>query len=337
MSEYGTIRLPRVSVIILNWNAKEYLTMCLDSVLRTDYPKDSFEVLVVDNGSTDGSTDLVTENYPEIRLIRNERNLGYCKGNNVGIRAALGDILILLNNDTIVDRNWIRKIMHEFEDATVGIIGCRLLYPGTRIIQSLGFNERFVGYWESLCCGEEYDDRKNYPRTVDYVSGAALAIRKAVIKKIGLLDQYFECIEDCELCYRAKKAGFNVAMSHAIVYHFGLISWNKFASIRLYLRISKSRHRLIRKYYPQRIFLKYLVEWPIKILRLGWYRLTIEDTVLQKLASYNNNMQRKRILFSALGHFSINVITFFLGLLYSFELDRYQGPCILPIPTDKKT
>ena len=337
MSEHGRNRLPRISVIILNWNAKDYLKLCLESVLHTDYPNDFLEVMVVDNGSTDGSAEFIEENYPEARLIRSERNLGFCKGNNIGIRVASGDIIILLNNDTIVDSNWIRKILHEFEDSSVGVVGCRLLYPGTRIIQSMGFRERFLGYWESLRCGETYDEHIDYPKTVDYVSGAALAIRKTVIKKIGLLDPYFECVEDCELCFRAKKAGYNVVMSHAIVYHYGSISWKKFASIRLYLRISKSRHRLIRKYYPQRTFLKYVIEWPIKILRLGWYRLTIGETVLQRLVSNDNNVSRKRILLTALGQFTLELVSFFIGLLYSFELDAYQGPCFLPTPTDEKT
>ena len=317
--ENNMIHIPYFSIIILNWNAKVYLKMCLDSVLLTDYNKNSYEVLVVDNGSIDGSIELVKKNYPEVKLIKNERNLGFCKGNNIGIQEALGDIIILLNNDTIVDRNWIKKILHEFEDLRVGVVGCRLLFPGTNIIQTFGFHERFLGYWESLGCGEIFDKCNNYAEKVDYVCGAALAIRRDVIQKIGLLDPRFECVEDAELCYRAKKAGYKVVMSHAVVYHFGSISWRKLPNIKLYLLGNKSRHRLIQKYYPSRSLLRYIIEWPIKSLLIESLRFLREETLFHITINYDRNVEGKCKLISALYLFAINVIAFFITIFFAFR------------------
>jgi len=306
--------LPHVSIIILNWNAKSYLKKCMDSILCTDYPKDLFDVLVVDNGSTDNSAEFVKENYPEVNLIRNQNNIGFCKGNNVGINIALGDIIILINNDTIVDRNWIRKILNKFKDPKVGIVGCQLFYPGTRIIQSLGYREKFLGYWENLGEGEEYDERKKVYENVDYVLGAALAISKEVVQKIGLLDPHFEYVEDLEWCYRARKAGYEVVMSDAIVYHFGSVSLKKIPSIRFYLRFTKSLHYLIQKYYPPISLLRYMFEYPIKISQVGFHRLARGKTKLKKIAIYDKDSQRKHILLNLLCKFILNIIVFYISL-----------------------
>ena len=95
----------KASVIVLSWNGMDYLEDCLKAVLSQDYA--GFEVIVVDNGSTDGSADLVAERFPQVQLIRNERNLGFAAGNNVGLQAATGDVLILLNQDTVVQPGWL--------------------------------------------------------------------------------------------------------------------------------------------------------------------------------------------------------------------------------------
>ena len=102
---------PKASVIILAWNGMGYLESCLDAVLAQDYP--DFDVLVVDNGSTDGSPDFVAKQYPQVNLIRNENNLGYSAGNNIGLLRATGEVLVLLNRQ-------MRSILRRFARAAIG-------------------------------------------------------------------------------------------------------------------------------------------------------------------------------------------------------------------------
>jgi len=144
-----------VSVVILNWNGGDYLRRCVESVLETDYPRNLIEVIVVDNGSTDGSAKSIKKMYPQVKLIENKKNLGFCVGNNVGINKASGDLIILLNNDTIVDNGWIREILKKAKDPKVGIVGCRLYFPQTKVIQVIGFRSKFLGYMEAIGSGEE--------------------------------------------------------------------------------------------------------------------------------------------------------------------------------------
>lgn len=112
-------------MVILNWNGHDVLAKCLDSVMRTDYH--NLEIVVVDNASTDRSQAMVRDQYPSIRLVENRENLGYVGGNNVGIGSTRSDYVVLLNNDTTVDRSWIRELVKAAEtDERIGILGCKV-------------------------------------------------------------------------------------------------------------------------------------------------------------------------------------------------------------------
>ena len=99
---------PLVSVIVLNFNAKEFLVNCIDSIFDSNYQ--NFEVILVDNASSDQTYQICKEKHPKINLIINEKNLGYCGGNNIGIKSAKGEFIIILNPDTVVDPNWITEL-----------------------------------------------------------------------------------------------------------------------------------------------------------------------------------------------------------------------------------
>lgn len=194
---------PLVSIVILNWNGELFLSRCVHSVSQTDYPRNLIEVIVVDNGSNDNSAKTVAKTYPQVKLVENKRNLGFCVGNNIGISKASGDLIILLNNDVLVDKAWIKEILRKAKNPKIGIIGCKLYYPGTRIIQSIGFRSKFIGYMEAVGFGEEDNGQFDDIDGLDYVSGASLAIKKEVIAKIGLLDHKFHAYcEDVDLCFR---------------------------------------------------------------------------------------------------------------------------------------
>jgi GT2 family glycosyltransferase len=286
------------SIIILNWNGKYLLQKCVESVMNSDYPKQKMEVIIVDNGSIDDSVEFVKSTYgSKVKLITSYKNVGFCRGNNIGIREATGDIIILLNNDTIVRRDWLRQLASEFLDHRIGIVGCLLLYPETNIIQSSGFVGKTIGIWENI------DSEKNYdgavPSDVDFVPGAAIAVRKTVIEQIGLLNNRYEAAEDIEWCYRARQAGYRVIMSRAQVYHYGGLSWNKFSSIRRYIRENISRHHIILDYFPVKCLPSYFMTTTIKELGISANKFARGDTSIQKVRSFYSN-NRKSILISAI-------------------------------------
>lgn len=215
----------KASIVLLAWNGRAYLGDCLDAVLAQDYP--DFEVLVVDNGSTDGSADFVAAQYPQVRLIRNAHNLGFAAGNNVGLRAATGDVLVLLNQDTVVQPGWLVALAEVLQDSTVGIVGCKLLYPdgtiqhaGGRIVDARG-STRHIGR-DEVDAGQ-YD----VVQDADFVTGAALALTRATLTRIGFLDEGFApaYYEDADWCYRAREAGLRVVYCpQAVVTHYESVS-----------------------------------------------------------------------------------------------------------------
>ncbi len=230
----------KASVIVLSWNGMEYLADCLDAVLAQEYP--DFEVIVVDNGSSDGSADFVERQYPSVRLIRNERNLGFAAGNNIGLLAATGDVLVLLNQDTVVEPGWLETLVTALEDPTIGMVGCKLLYPdgtiqhaGGRIVDSRG-SSRHIGR------GEPDTGQYDTMEEVEFVTGAALAVSRDTFARVGPLDEGFApaYYEDTDWSYRVRKAGLRVvycptavathfespslemgAYSHHVFFHYG--------------------------------------------------------------------------------------------------------------------
>lgn len=218
--------LPRVAVIILNWNGWEDTLDCLASLERLDYL--NYEVVVVDNGSTDGSEIKIRDAYPGITVLRTGENLGFASGNNAGIRYALekgADHVWLLNNDTVVDPKALSHLVDEVvSDASVGMVGSKIYYyhPPDLIwfaggtvnkltgrTRHIGFNEKDSGLWET-------------PRDVDYVSGCSMLVGRSVIGSVGLMDEmFFMYFEDLDWCTRAKRGGWRVK------YQPGSLVWHK--------------------------------------------------------------------------------------------------------------
>ena len=221
---------PLVYIIILNWNGLKDTIECLDSVIKLNYP--NFRLVVVDNGSTDGSTDIISRNYPKVIVLENEENLGYAKGNNVGIRYALennADYVWLLNNDTVVEQNALLNMVIEAEgDPHSGIIGSKIYYPNSGkkiwfagaminwsrgISNHIGMNETDVG---------QYD----YVKEIDRVAGCSMLVKREVCNRVGLFDDnFFLYVEEVDWCVRARRAGFKcLFVPSSIVYHKGLTS-----------------------------------------------------------------------------------------------------------------
>lgn len=212
---------PLVYIIILCWNGKKWLQACLSSVISTQYP--NFRVLLVDNGSTDGSKEYVRKHFPEVELLLNKKNLGYAEGNNRGIRLALkkgADYVALLNQDIKVEPDWLRKMLEVAEqENNLGIISpMQYNYEGSALDKNFGVlinkNKHFQVHHKRT----KLDTLYEVPRII----GSAMLMKRKLCEKIGLFDPIYFCYhEETDLCRRAKYHGFRIGIvTSSKVYHW---------------------------------------------------------------------------------------------------------------------
>lgn len=211
------------SVIIPNWNGKRFLAGCLDSLALQTYQP--MEVIVVDNGSKDGSVEFLKENYPHVKLITFEHNTGFSPAVNRGIVESRGEFAALLNNDTVVEPTWLAELvnaMHEHPE--IGSAGCKMLsYDDHTILDGAGDGYRRGGLPGRIGHREKDTGRFDRPRYLLGACGGAAIYRRAMLDDIGLFDEdYFAYLEDVDLGLRAQSAGYKCFyVPSAIVYHLG--------------------------------------------------------------------------------------------------------------------
>jgi GT2 family glycosyltransferase len=216
---------PAVAAVVINMNGKELLADALDSLQKQDYSR--LNIVVVDNGSTDGSQELVRRLFPEVTLIENEKNEGFGGANNQGIEYAIGhgaDYVLLFNNDAVADKTCVSVLVKSVRKHAAGMIGPKIFYHGEeRVIWSAG---GVVDFWRGKIAhiGIRETDRGQYetPADVDYLTACAVLISKEVIGNVGIFDPAYHPIygEDTDLCQRAKRAGYRLMFEpKAIVWH----------------------------------------------------------------------------------------------------------------------
>lgn len=208
-----------VTIIILTWNGLEYTRACLESLRAYTPIGDDVQVLVVDNGSTDGTLPYLG-NLDWIRLIENGRNLGFVRGNNVGIRATPSNHdVLLLNNDTVIPQGgWLREIRRVAYSADdVGVVGCRQILPDGRLLHA-GAYMPLGSFWGQQIGSLEKDvNQYNADRDVQSVVGSCMYIKRSVLKAIGPLDEaFFSYFEDTDYCLRAMEAGFRTVCAGGV-------------------------------------------------------------------------------------------------------------------------
>ena len=211
--------------MILNWNGVNDTIECVESVLRIDFS--NFEIVVVDNGSSDGSVRRIRDRFDQIHLIENDSNLGYAEGNNVGIRHALRngvDYVWLLNNDTVVDKNALTAMINLAErNREIGILGSKIYYFDQPDI--LWFAGATIDWKRAVSAhiGRLEKDTGQYEadKEVDRVTGCSMLIRREVLENVGLFDEnFFLYDEEVDLCVRARKNGYrNYYVPKSVVYH----------------------------------------------------------------------------------------------------------------------
>jgi GT2 family glycosyltransferase len=212
---------PLASVIILSWNGLNFIEACLEAVLSQTYL--NIEFIVVDNASTDGTPELVAEKFPAIQLIKNERNLGFAAGMNVGLTQAKGDFLILLNQDTIVEPTWVAELIKGMvADKNVGIGGCKILDWSGEKIWHAGVIMADGDSFPLLRGADEIEEGQyNKNERMAAVVGTAFAIRRELLETVGLLDEdYFVYFEETDYCFRTRRAGYeNMYNPKAVLIH----------------------------------------------------------------------------------------------------------------------
>ena len=200
---------PLVSVVVLNYNAGKLLENCIDSLKKSSHT--NLEIIVVDNISSDSSQKKCKEKFPDIKLIQNNKNLGYCGGNNVGIKDAKGEFIVILNPDTIVQTNCIDELVSAYNKFGEGLYQPKILSLNEEdIIQSTGNMLHIFGFGFARDKGGKIVDKIEEIEKIGYASGTCLFTSREVFDKIGLLDEFlFLYHDDLDLGWRAAQIGIN--------------------------------------------------------------------------------------------------------------------------------
>jgi hypothetical protein len=198
-----------ISIIVLNYNAGELLLNCINSLKKSTYQ--NIEILVVDNISSDDSHTKCKKQFPDIKLIQNRKNLGYCGGNNVGIKEAKGKFIVILNPDTIVEENWLDEMFNAFNEFGDGLYQPKIISLNeSDIIQSTGNMIHVFGFGFARDKGKKIIEKKEEIEKIGYASGTCLFTTKKVLEKVGLLDEFlFLYHDDLDLGWRAAQIGIN--------------------------------------------------------------------------------------------------------------------------------
>jgi GT2 family glycosyltransferase len=257
---------PLVSVIIPNWNGRRHLATCLDALRAQTF--DDFEVIVADNGSTDGSQELIHEQYPEVIVLPLGENRGFTGACIAGYAASRGAYVVLLNNDTEAEPGWLAAIVGAFEaQPEVGIIaGKLLLFDDRRCFHAAGDYYRTDGLPGNRGIWQEDVGQYDQTEPVFGACGAAAAYRRTMLEQIGFLDDafFFSC-EDVDLAWRAHLAGWQVLyVPSAVVYHKLKASGGSGATSSYY--DGRNFLYLIWKNYPTSLLRQH---WP-SIVRAQW-------------------------------------------------------------------
>lgn len=213
--------LPKVSIIIINYNGKNFLERCLSSLQQLDYPRNRYELLFVDNCSTDGSVNFVETVFPDVKILSFDENFGFGGGNNKAVECAFGDYVVFLNNDTEVTADWLTHLVGAALCYSVPICASKILFMNKRDLIHYGGAKLVVngrGYGISFA-KQNFEDfsvtRTGYP------CAAAMLIKKDVFLEIGKFDEdYFTCLDDADFGWRAWLFGYAVLYCPmSFVYH----------------------------------------------------------------------------------------------------------------------
>jgi len=246
-----------VSVIVLNYNAGELLLNCIESIKKSTYK--NLEIIVVDNISTDKSQKRCKEKYPDIKLIQNNENFGYCEGNNIGIREAKGDYIIILNPDTIVESNCIEELISAYSKFGEGLYQPKILSLNEKqVLQSTGNMLHIFGFGFAKDKGRKDGEGDEEIKKIGYASGTCLFTSRNVLDKVGLLDSFlFLYHDDLDLGWRASQIGINsYYVPKSKIYHAE--SYSLKWSAKKFYWLERNRKYCLLTHYSKKTYAKML-------------------------------------------------------------------------------
>jgi len=214
---------PLISIIVVNYNGKRHLRECFNSLQNQSYPRDSFEVILVDNGSTDGSVEYIRKSFPWIRILQLDKNYGFCKPNNEGVKVARGEYVVLLNNDTVVAKEWLLELVKGvLADDKVACCASKILYYDTRdMIQGAGGKITVIGGGFYRGYGDKDGPKYDKFEYTGFGCGAGVLVKRDFFQNIGGFDEdYFASGEEHDLGWKSWLYGYKVLyVPTAVMYH----------------------------------------------------------------------------------------------------------------------
>ena len=303
----------KISIVIICWNDWKVIENCLFSIFAGTHKVD-FEIIVSDNGSTDGSVEKIRAQFPSVRVIENRANLGFARGNNAGMREAQGEYILILNPDTIIHNGSLDRWI-SFADChpDAGAFGCRVQNPdGTYQRSARPFPTitrcltaalclRMLGYLERPVVTSEYDWwQGNTEREIDWQSGCCVLFRGDLLKRLGGFDErFFYHFEEVDLCRRVWDAGYRVRFTpNASITHLGGQSVKRFPA-RFAIEVCRNGYRYFYKYFGSRGARQYrwvlLINLTVRRLGYGlWNLIRPNDGVKGRLEVYRATMAWNR-------------------------------------------
>jgi len=252
-----------LSIVIINWNDGKVLPGCLQSICR-ETKETEYEIVISDNGSTDGSLDYVRSNHPEAMIVENGANLGFSRGNNSGIAVARGEYVLILNPDTIImDRALDRLVCWADKHPEAAAFGCRVLNPDGSLQHSARPFPSIRRYWmaalglrglaliSSSFCSDTYTGWDGTSeREIDWQSGCCVMFRRSILREMGGFDPaFFYHYEEVDLCFRVHQAGYRILYTpKATITHLGGQSVGRFP-IRFAIESFRNQHKYFNKHY----------------------------------------------------------------------------------------
>jgi len=240
----------KVLILILNYNGADYVRDCFSSLEDIKYPRENYQILVVDNNSTDNSIELIKNNWPEIKIIKNQKNIGFAAGNNIGMQYGIDnnfDYIYLLNQDTAVEPDFLQKAIEvgEYNEKIGAVQSKLLLFKAKSKINSIGNELHFLGF--GFAGGYQMSDYEINSKEITYSSGACFLLKTKVLKEVGLFqEEFFAYHEDTDLSWRIWLAGYKLMLApNSVVYH----KYEFSRSIKKFYYMERNRYLIILQNY----------------------------------------------------------------------------------------
>ena len=278
--------LPKISIVIVNYNGKHHLEKCLESLSKIDYT--NTEIIIVDNNSTDDSIDFVSKNFPDIILIKLNENKGFAEPNNIASKVASGDLLLFLNNDTIVTPSFVSELVKPIQqNSNVGICQSLLLKPDESIDSSGDFIDNL---------GVVYNSKTEISkiREISSARGASMMIKKNIFEQLeGFDEKFYFSFEDVDLSWRCWIAGYKVlVIPKSIVYHLGGQTYQKVKNKMAFHGFKNQLSMKITNFESSlaiKNMMKFFIIYGIRELKI-WFDYKIFGKTKLSSTKYENNI-----------------------------------------------